>query len=387
MFNRKLDLILSNSFFLFGARGTGKTTLLKKILPKKQTITFDLLDPETEDQLSRRPADLTDILKALPSSIQWVFIDEIQKAPRILDIVHKEIENFRFKFALTGSSARKFKRGVANLLASRAFVNYLFPLTHVELGERFNLQNALEYGTLPKAIQLKTDNEKQAFLRTYALTYIKEEIREEQIVRKLDPFRRFLKVAAQTNGEILNYSNIAVDVGVDTKTVQSYFHILEDTLVGNFLEPFHLSIRKRQRKNPKFFFFDLGVKRALDRTLTLKMLPNTYAFGKAFEHFVLMEIFRLHSYTPKDYQFSYLRTKDNAEIDLVIERPGSPIALIEIKSTTHVIDKHVSHLRRFKKDFAQCDAYCLSLDNTDKVMSGVNVLHWKRGLRDLGIGN
>lgn len=285
---------------------------------------------------------------------------------------------------MTGSSARKIKRGSANLLAGRAFVNYLFPLTHIELGKRFDLKEALEFGTLPKITQLKSTKEKQSFLRAYALLYLKEEIREEQIVRKLDPFRRFLEIAAQTNGEIINYSNIARDVNVDTKTVQSYFQILEDTLIGHILEPFHLSIRKRQRTNPKFYFFDLGIKRALDRTLTIELLPQTYAFGRAFEHFFITEILRFHAYFPKDYQFSYLCTKDNAEIDLIVERPAMPVALIEIKSTREVTERHILNLKRFRKDFKNSEAFCLSLDTTEKVIDNINILHWRRGLNELG---
>ncbi len=387
MIHRILKPIESQSFFLFGARGTGKTTLLKHILPPSKTLTFDLLDPEIEDRFARNPSELREILKASSDKIEWVFIDEIQKLPKLLNIVHKEIEESRFRFAMTGSSARKIKRGAANLLAGRAFMNYLFPLTHVELGNQFNLKETLEFGTLPKITQLKTIEEKRSFLRTYSLVYLKEEIRAEQIVRKLDPFRQFLEIAAQTNGEIINYTNIARDVNVDTKTVQSYFQILEDTLIGYTLEPFHTSIRKRQRTNPKFYFFDAGVKRALDRTLTVELLPQTYAYGKAFEHFVITEILRFNSYFSKDYQFSYLRTKDNAEIDLIVERPASPVALIEIKSTNRVTERDLINLKRFSKDFKNSNAYCLSIDTTERIVDKVNILHWKRGLKELGLIN
>lgn len=385
MFRRILNPLLTNSFFLFGARGTGKTTLLNQRLPSEETLTIDLLDPDTEDRLSRHPAELSERLAQAPGNIKWIFIDEIQKIPKLLDVVHWEIENSRFKFALTGSSARKLKRGSANLLAGRAFVNYLFPLTHLELAENFNLGSALKYGTLPKLTMFKTEEERQAFLRAYVLTYIKEEIKEEQVVRKLAPFRRFLEVAAQVNGEILNYTNIGRDVGVDTKTVQSYFHILEDTLLGVILEPFHLSVRKRQSKNPKFYFMDPGVKRALDRTLTVDLVPRTYAYGKAFEHFIIVEILRLNSYLQKDYRFSYLRTKDNAEIDLIIERPGMPMALIEIKSTHQVAEKDIGSLKRFSRDFQNCEAFCLSLDATPRMANGIKILPWSNGLQELGL--
>lgn len=358
--------------------------MLENSLNLSQTIKIDLLDPDFEYRLSLRPSELSDIIKAASKNIKWVFIDEIQKIPKLLDIVHRETERGCLNFALTGSSARKLKRGAANLLAGRAFVYRLFPLTHREIGNNFQLKQALEFGTLPKLFSLP-DTEKMDFLRAYTNTYIKEEIKEEQIVRKLDPFRRFLEIAAQTNGEIVNYTNISRDVGADPKTVQSYFEILEDTLTGFLLEPFHLSIRKRQLCNPKFYFFDPGVKRALERTLTVELLPQTYAFGKAFEHFIIAEIIRLNSYLKKDYRFSYLRTKDNAEVDLIIERPGMPTALVEIKSAEKIKDQHIINLKRFGKDFKKCELFIFSLDRVIKKINGVNVLHWLKGIKELGL--
>ncbi len=152
-----------------------------------------------------------------------------------------QIEKKQVKFALTGSSARKFKRSSINLLAGRAFVYNLFPFTHIELGSSFDLEHVLRFGTLPGLTEFDSDTEKQMFLRAYALTYLKEEVWAEHFVRKLDPFRRFLEIAAQCNGEIINFTNIARDVGADVKTVQSYFEILEDTLLGTLIEPFRRS--------------------------------------------------------------------------------------------------------------------------------------------------
>jgi len=214
---------------------------------------------------------------------------------------------------------------------------------------------------------------------------LKEEVWAEHIVRDLDPFRKFLESAAQSNGQIVNYSNIARDIGADTKTVQSYFQILEDTLVGVLLEPFHYSVRKRQRKNPKFYLFDLGVKRALDRTLIQPLLPNSYPFGFAFEHFVLLEAVRLNEYGRKDFRFSYLRTKDDAEIDLIVERPGMPMALVEIKSTERVDGGDTRVLEGFVNDFKKAEAFCLSRDLRPKRIGSVTALPWERGLRELGL--
>ncbi len=175
----------------------------------------------------------------------------------MLDTVHRLIENTTLKFALTGSSSRKLKAGGASLLAGRALVNSLFPLTHIEMGDVFDLDKVLRWGALPIVVNAKNDVEKSAILRTYGLTYLKEEIWGEQLIRKIDPFRRFLEVAAQNNGKIISYANIALDVGADEKTIKNYFSVLEDTLLGFHLEPFHHSFRKRLSQKPKFLFFDL----------------------------------------------------------------------------------------------------------------------------------
>ena len=210
-----------------------------------------------------------------------------------------------------------------NLLVGRAFVYNLFPLTVPELEDAFDLEDALRWGTLPGIYALEGNEDKQSYLRAYALTYLKEEIVAEQIVRRLDPFRQFLEVAAQANGTIINYANIARDVGADPKTVISYFSILEDTLVGFLLPAFHRSVRKQQRTNPKFYFFDTGVKRSLDRTLNVPLNARTYEYGKAFEHFVITQIAHLSRYRYPDWRLSYLQTGAGAEIDLLIDRPGA----------------------------------------------------------------
>jgi predicted AAA+ superfamily ATPase len=232
---------------------------------------------------------------------------------------------------------------------------------------------------------LETDEDKQDYLRTYTQTYLKEEITAEQVVRRLDPFRRFLFVAAQMSGKIVNFSKIAREVGTSAATVQTYFQILEDTLVGFLLEPFHESIRKRQRESPKFYFFDTGVQRALNRTLTVELQAHTYAFGLAFEHFVINEVNRLQSYGKRDYQLSYLRTKDGVEIDLIIERPGLKRALVEIKSTERVTEDDVRALQQLAGDISNSEAFCLSLDPVHKKIGVATCLPWQSGLEELGL--
>ncbi|MBI2335611.1 MAG: ATP-binding protein [Deltaproteobacteria bacterium] len=386
MFNRIINPSKDNSFFIFGARGTGKSTWLEWKFESVPHLYIDLLNLDEEERLAKDPNALLAQVKGLDQKTRWIVIDEIQKLPKLLDVVHLCIEKHKKLFALTGSSARKLKRGAANLLAGRAFVYHLFPLTHVELGSEFLLPDILRWGSLAKIFQLSATQDKIRFLRTYAQTYLKEEIVAEQIIRKLDPFRLFLEIAAQQNGEIVNFSNIAHDVGVDTVTVQSYFQILEDTLIGFLLHPFHQSIRKRQRTNPKFYFFDLGVKRALEGSLTVDILKGTYGYGKTFEHFVMAEAYRLNAYHEKDYRFSYLRTKDDAEIDLIIERPGLPLVIVEIKSAERVDSRDIRTLSLFKKDMGKnVEAYCLSCDPIPKKIDDIHLLPWQIGLSEIGL--
>ena len=385
MFTRLLQPGRRCSFFLFGARGTGKTTWIRDAFHPDSSLYLDLLDPEIEDRYARSPSRLEQQVGALPASVEWVLIDEVQRAPRLLDVVHRLIESTDKRFVLTGSSARKLRRGASNLLAGRAFVHNLYPLTVPELQSAFDLDDALRWGTLPTIHSLGSDEDRRAYLRAYALTYLKEEVAAEQIVRRLDPFRQFLEVAAQSNGAIVNYTRIARDVRADPKTVISYFGILEDTLVGFLLPAYHRSVRRQQRTNPKFYFFDPGVRRALDRTLTLPINRGTYEYGKAFEHFVIVQIVHLSRYRYPDWRFSYLRTGTGVEIDLVIERPGLPVALVEIKSSDRIEERDIRHLSRFVAEFREPLAMCLSRDPTPMRMGDVLCVHWRQALAELGL--
>jgi uncharacterized protein len=344
-------------------------------------------------------------LRQLQGTIEWIIIDEIQKVPKLLDLVHKILEEqereklqaehvqkeihktnlstLSRKFILTGSSARKLKRGAANLLAGRAFVFKLFPFSFQELGEAFNLHEALMWGLLPKITSFETDLQKKLYLVAYTSTYLKEELLQEQIIRKLEPFRRFLEVAGQTSGTIINFEKIGRDVGTSTKTVQSYYQILEETLLGILLQPFHTSIRKRQRANPKFYFFDTGVERAVTKSLDVPLQSGTYSFGRLFESFVINEINKLLNYKLIDFELSYLRTKDDAEIDLIVEQSGKPISLVEIKSKNRISKDDIQPLIKLAKDIPSSISYCLSLDPIDKDINGVKVLYWERGIKEI----
>lgn len=388
-FARLCNPLLSNSFFAFGARGVGKTSLIRRLLEKQRVWTIDLLDQATEDRYARDPGQLYHQIAAQHNLVDWIFIDEIQKVPALLNVVHRSLESPDFrspKFALTGSSARKLKRGSANLLAGRAFVYHMFPLTHLELGAHFDLDEALNWGTLPKIFQYHTVDEKTEFLRSYGLTYLKEEIWNEHLIEDLEPFRLFLEVVAQTNGTIVNYAKLARDVGISEKTAKRYFELLEETLIGFHLNPYFRSIRKRQSKSPKFYLFDTGVTRALARLLGQHLIPKSAPYGIAFEHFVIAECLRLNDYLRRDYRFSYFRTKDGAEIDLIVDRPGASLALVEIKSTSNPTVEDVGHLIRLLPEFGDCEAYCFSNDRIPRVEKGVHFLWWQDGLRQIGLG-
>jgi predicted AAA+ superfamily ATPase len=380
MFPRLIRFSSKHSFFLFGPRGTGKSTLLKERFGKEECLWLDLLDVSIEERFIRNPSDLNSIVMALPKEVDYVLIDEIQKVPKLLDEVHRLIEETDKIFILTGSSARKLKRGGANLLAGRAFVYYLFPLSCFELGKTFDLEAALQWGTLPKIFNLSDDTQKVEFLRSYADTYLKEEIWNEQVVRKLQPFRRFLEVAAQCNGKIINYSNIAKDVGVDDKTIKEYFQILEDTMIGFFLEPFHNSFRKRLVSKPKFYFFDPGVVRSLSRRLTIPLTPKTAAYGEVFEHYVILEFIRLASYLQPEYRFSFLCTQAGVEVDLIIERPGKPLLFVEIKSTDNIDQEDLTFFIKLTGDIENCEAIVLSQDKFMKKFHHVTCYPWQQGL-------
>lgn len=383
MFQRQIVLNKNHSFFLFGARNTGKSTLVADIFDQDSSLFINLLDYDQYQRFASTPNVLYDIVTSLPPKVTHIIIDEVQKLPALLDVVHRLIFETDKVFVLTGSSARKLKYGGANLLAGRAFVYALFPFTHIELGQQFNLEQALNYGTLPDIFKLSSDQDKKQFLLSYANTYLKEEVAGEQLVRDLDPFRRFLDVAAQSNGQILNFSKIARDTGVSDKTIKSYYSILEDTLVGFFLESYHGSFRKRLNLSPKFYFFDTGIARALTGMIDLPLRPGTNQYGYAFEHFIILECHRLAAYFKQTYKFSYLKTKEDAEVDLIIERPGLAILLIEIKSTAQVDERILKPFIKLSQEIDNSEAICLSNDPFARQIGPVKAMPWRQGLASI----
>ncbi len=319
----------------------------------------------------------------LAGKAKWVAVDEVQRVPALLNYVHRLIESHGIQFALSGSSSRKLKREGANLLAGRAWMNHLHPLIFRELQSEFSLDSVLRWGALPKVLSLADETDRYRFLKTYTQTYLREEIKQEQIVRKIEPFLRFLEVAAQGNGNILNYAKIARDALLDEKAVERYYEILKDTLIGYFLNPFHRSVRKRQTKKPKFFFFDMGVKRAFEGILQIPMVPGSSPYGQAFEHFFILECIRMNDYLEKDFRFAYLRTKDDLEIDLIIERPGQKTLLVEIKSGT-VDDVEADKMMAISKDFGKnAEILFASGEKHPRKKTHAEILPWMSALEKI----
>lgn len=385
MYQRLCNPLTSNSFFLFGARGTGKTSLLEEIFQNKnEKVWIDLLDDELYQRLLARPSYFEELIPTTLQAGSWIIADEIQRIPSLLNYVHRLIEKRKLHFALSGSSARKLKRTTANLLAGRAFNNVLFPLTAAELGEDFDLLRVLNWGALPLVFSLTTDEERREYLRSYVTNYIRQEIKEEQIIRRLDPFVRFLEGAAQCNGDIINASKIGRDSGTDAKAIIRYYQILEDTLLGFFLDPFHRSVRKIQTEKSKFYIFDTGVKRALQGVLTSSISEQSYAFGDAFEHFFILECHRLRQYLRIDEKAYYLRTKDDVEIDLILERPQGQLYAIEIKSSENVDEGRLNSFVRLAQDLKPTAVWVASREARPRYLdNGVEILPWKEVLKRL----
>lgn len=388
MIQRSSKLSKTNSFFLFGPRGCGKTTWLKHIFHASETLYLDLLDLDLYDQLILEPGRFQKIIQQSEHRQKRVVIDEVQRLPKLLDVVHSEIQKTKRQFVMTGSSARRLKQSGVNLLAGRAWVYNLYPFSTFELQNSFDLRKCLQWGSLPEAYQgidsdLGGDSAKE-YLNAYVGTYLEKEIQQEQWVKNLEPFRKFLAIAAQMNGRIVNKSKVAGEIGVKDTTIANYFEILEDTLIGFMLPAFHQSVRKAQRASPKFYFIDPGMKRALDRTLTVELLPQTFAWGDAFEHWVILEFKKNISYSRLDWDLSFFRTKDDVEIDLIVDRPGMKRLLIEIKSKERVVESDAKALETLGTDIDnKAEKWLLSCDPIEQKIGKTRAIHWQKGLQEI----
>ena len=352
MYKRIFDIEnkVDEGMFLFGARQTGKSTLLKERF--KGAIYYDLLDPNLRKAFKRNPSLLKEALQDKPAGT-LVIVDEIQKVPELLDVVHFLMVDRGLFFILSGSSARKMKRSGANTLGGRAIPETLYPLVWPEVTD-FQIDRAVQNGMIPRHYMVEDATKR---LSGYVKVYLDEEIREEGEVRELDAFERFMEVAAISDGEMLNYSNIASDCGVSAKTVKSYFQILYDTLIGYEIPAFRKEIKRKIVQAPRFYYFDVGLANYLMGRHSLKRGTDDY--GHAFEHFVMQEIIAYKGYNDKRDIISYWHTYDQKEVDVVI---GDAKVAIEIKSTEHVETKHKKGLKAFHEEHPDCRLMLVSLD-------------------------
>ncbi len=364
MYKRTLgltDLLKKKSFFLFGPRGTGKTTLIKHTLSNATVI--DLLESKTYRDYLRNPSILSE-QKLKPI----VVIDEVQKLPELLDEVHRLIESKRLTFLLTGSSARKIKRGGANLLAGRAWWAELFPLTSIEIPD-FDLLTYLNRGGLPVVY---TSDEYVEELRAYTALYLREEIQNEALTRKIVQFSEFLELIALSNGEEISFQSIAGDCGVSPNSIKNYIQILEDTLLVFHLKPFTKTKKRKAISRSKLYFFDIGVTNSLANRG--EILDGSELFGKAFEHFILLEVRAFLSYARKNIKMFYWRSTSRFEVDLILDDKWA----IEIKSSKSIYDKHLKGIRALKEEGNIENFAVISCDQNERTTrDNIVIFPWK----------
>jgi predicted AAA+ superfamily ATPase len=382
MISRTLDLTAQkHSFFLFGPRQVGKTFLIKHTL--KPDLFLNLLSHQEYMRYAKDPSILSQEAKSLRKGDAQVVIDEIQRAPELLNEVQLIMSDVPgMQFIMTGSSARKLRRAGVNLLGGRAITVHLYPLTHEELGAEFLLEEALRFGTLPHIFLEKDIVEKGKLLKSYVETYLKEEIQQEALTRNIPAFARFLELAAFENGNILNFQRLASEVGVHAKTIKEYFQILEDTLLGFMVEPYHKSHRTRIVSHPKFYFFDTGVISALRGELASELIEGSPPYGKAFECWAINEIRRMLDYRNHDAKMSFFRTTDGAEVDVILERSDGDWA-VEIKSAREPGPREVKGLRSFMSDHDIKRAICVCRTPRPFTRQGIEFLPWEAFLSKL----
>jgi len=343
----------AKSFFLFGPRGTGKTTWVKSAFPK--AVYVDLLEAELFNDLTANPQRLSNFIP--PDFKDWVIIDEIQRIPDLLHEVHRLIETKQYHLVLTGSSPRKLKRKGPNLLAGRALTLSMHPLSVVELGDDFRLEHSLRYGQLPSVY---TEADPKKYLEAYVRTYLEEEIRQEGLTRNLSAFARFLEAASFSQGSVLSISSVARECHVERKVVESYFSILEDLMIGYRIPIFSKKAKRRLIAHPKFYFFDAGVYRTL-RPMGPLDAPEEVD-GIALETLFLQELIALNSALDFGYKIFYWRTSNGREVDFVLYGPKGLLAF-EIKRTSRMTSAMLGGLKSFSADYPMAKAYFVYTGN------------------------
>lgn len=372
----KIDILPSESFFMWGPRQVGKSTLLRSLFPASHII--DLLQADSFIRYSNRPQLLREELLAMAEKPNRIVIDEIQKIPLLLDEIHFLIERHQYAFALCGSSARKLKRGHANLLGGRALRFELTGLSAVECGPEWNLEQMLNTGYLPR--HYLNPDRSDAYLRSYVNEYLKEEIAAEGLVRNLPVFSEFLRMAALSDTEILNYSTIARDVGVSSPTIKEYFSILVDTLLGTELPAFIKRPKRRTKQAPKFYFDDVGIVNQLTNRKNLE--PKQTAFGKAFENWVFHEIHAFNRYSGNWHNLAYWHLSSGIEVDFIV---GDLELAVEAKSSLKIHADHLKGLRELKKEYPELKMSCIvCLEEKSRITEdGILILPYKEFIKKL----
>ncbi len=366
------------SFFLFGPRGTGKTTWIRDRF--QNALGFDLLDSATFNRLLRNPEDLYTEVAA--SELDWVVIDEVQRVPQLLNEVHRAIENLGRKFVLSGSSARKLRRPNVNLLAGRALTKTMFPLTSHELELDFDVDKALQFGTLPTAVNSNLPTE---YLRSYTHNYLVQEIQTEAQIRDLAGFARFLEIAARQNAQLTNVASISRDVSVARSTVQSYFEVLGDTLIAYWLPPWKLKRSNKQVTSSKFYMVDCGIVRALSERLAYPMHDEER--GGLFETLVINEIRAYLDYMNLHFPLYFFRSYSGVEVDVLFETLDGFVA-IETKSSTRWERKFNRGLHTITQELGDSKVRKFGVFNgaREQLIDGVRVMPIREFLRALWAG-
>lgn len=374
-----IELPQGQSAFLWGPRKTGKTTYLKERFP--ESIYYDFLKTDLFFEFSRRPYLLREQLLAKDrNSLKYpIILDEVQKVPQILDEVHWLIENRGLSFILCGSSARKLKRGNVNLLGGRAWHYEMFPLTTAELKD-WDILHILNQGMIPDHY-LKKGYKKS--LQAYTQDYLKEEVFAEGLTRNIPAFSRFFEAMAYSHGKLTSYLNISRECGVNSKTVKVYYQILVDTFWGTMIKPF----KKRQNrqvitKASKFYLFDVGVAGAMTKRHLLE--EKGELFGKAFEHFILMEIIAYNSYKELDFEINFWRTKSGLEVDFIL---GGGEVAIEVKGSQNISKKDLYPMKSFIDEYSPRIALVVSNEREERVHEKIHIVPYRKFLDNLWLGN
>ena len=365
MYHRIFDIEnrLDEAMFLFGGRQVGKSTLLKERFPK--AVYIDLLNSELRNRYRQHPEEFREsLLRHAPETL--VIVDEIQTVPDLLDEVHWLMVNKGLFFILSGSSARKLKKSGANNLGGRAIPETLFPLVSAEIPD-FDLDRAIQNGMIPRHYMVANARNR---LKSYIELYLKEEIIEEAAVQKVDDFIRFLEVAAISNGEMLNYENVATDCGVSANTVKAYYQILCDTLLGFEVPAYRKVIKRKLTKSSRFYFFDVGIANYL--TGRYHLAPKTPEYGHAFEHLVMQEIVAYLGYKGIEEKLTYWHTYDDIEVDAVI---GDARVAIEIKSADSIQTNHKKGLVEFAKEHPSVKQILVSRDRVSRRSGDIDLYY------------